>query len=53
MSALLGKPPVYVAYYTDTYKLEMQKMQFGTAVSGCLTGAVVYGFFVLLSVATN
>ena len=38
-SALLGKSPEYVAYYTDTYKLETRDIQFRQAV----TGGVVIG----------
>ncbi len=40
-SALLGKSPVYVAHYTDTYKRQSQSLQFQSAATGCLVGTGV------------
>ena len=40
-AALLGKSPVYVAHYTDTYKRESQSLQFSSAAMGCLIGSGV------------
>ena len=38
---LVGKSPEYVAYYTDAYKAEMEKMQFRYALNGCITWGAV------------
>ena len=38
---LVGKSPEYVAYYTDAYQVEMEKMQFRYALNGCITAGVV------------
>ena len=35
---VLGKPPEYVAFYYDTYKVETKKLQFRWALVGCLVG---------------
>ena len=40
---MLGKSPEYIAIYTDTYKLEMEKRQFSAALIGTLAGGVAYG----------
>ena len=52
-SALLGKSPVYVAHYTDTYKRESQSLQFRSAATGCLvgTGVSVVGLILLTAAA--
>lgn len=34
---LLGKDPTYVAFYTDTYVVELKKAQTQYALSGCVT----------------
>ena len=54
-SALLGKSPVYVAHYTDTYKRESQTLQFQSAGMGCLvgTGASVMGLLLMTAAATG
>jgi hypothetical protein len=41
-SRLMGKPPEYVAYYTDFYKEKARGVQTNRALSGCLTFVVVY-----------
>ena len=33
---LLGKDPVYVAFYTDTYVVELKKAQTQAALGGCI-----------------
>ena len=44
--ALVGKSPEYVAYYTDAYKVEMERLQFRYALNGCITwGAVNVTFW--------
>lgn len=35
---VLGKPPKYVAFYYDAYKVETKKLQFRWALVGCLVG---------------
>lgn len=54
-SALLGKSPVYVAHYTDTYKRETQNLQFQSAGMGCLvgTGASVVVLLLMTAAATG
>ena len=44
---IVGKPPEYVAFYTDAYKTEMERLQFQFALAGCVTGAFVQGCLVL------
>ena len=39
----IGKPAEYVAFYSDTYKSEMEKLQFQYALTGCTTGVVLQG----------
>lgn len=48
----IGKPPEYVAFYTDTYKTEMEKLQFQYALTGCVTGVVTQGCLLLFWTAT-
>ena len=55
-SALLGKSPEYIAYYTDTYKRKTQNLQFTSALGGQATFCVGYcvlgvasGFFTALA----
>ena len=38
---LVGKSPEYVAYYTDAYKVHMEKRQFRYALNGCITAGAV------------
>ena len=47
----LGKPPQYVAFYTDTYKIEMKKLRFNWALGGCIVGGLVDGC--LMSILIN
>lgn len=35
---VLGKPPEYVAFYFDAYKVKTKKLQYNWALSGCLVG---------------
>lgn len=35
---VLGKPPEYVAFYFDAYKVSTKKLQYTWALSGCLVG---------------
>lgn len=35
---VLGKPPEYVAFYFDAYKVRTKKLQYTWALSGCLVG---------------
>ena len=35
---VLGKPPEYVAFYYDAYKVKTKKLQFNWALGGCLVG---------------
>ena len=51
--ALLGKPPEYVAFYSDTYVSEMQNLQLQTAAMGCLTSMVVGAGCFMISLATT
>ena len=37
---LIGKDPTYVAYYTDTYIVELKKTQTKYALGGCITFGV-------------
>lgn len=48
VSALIGKSPEYVAYYTDTYKRKTQNLQFQSAAGGCIAGACLYGLAVVI-----
>lgn len=38
---LLGKSPEYVAYFTDTYRNETQRLQVKNARIGCIIGGIV------------
>ncbi len=52
----IGKPPEYVAFYTDAYKTEMEKLQFQYALTGCATGVAAYGcltFFWIAAIGSN
>ena len=35
---VLGKPPQYVSFYYDAYKVKTKKLQFNWALGGCLVG---------------
>ena len=37
---MLGKSPQYVAFYTDTYKIEMKKQRYTWALTGCILGGL-------------
>ena len=39
--ALLGHPPEYVAFYTDTYRAKSKELRSSAAFMGCIHGAVV------------
>ena len=39
---LIGKDPIYVAHYTDTYKIELKKAQTQAALGGCITLGLVW-----------
>ena len=39
--ALLGHPPEYVAFYTDTYRAKSKDLRSSAAFMGCIHGAVV------------
>ena len=41
---LLGKDPTYVAFYTDTYVVELKKAQTQYALGGCITLGVGWCF---------
>lgn len=49
-AALLGKSPVYVAHYTDTYKREAQSIQSRNALRGCFIAAAAYAAYWLVVV---
>lgn len=36
----LGKSPKYIAFYTDTYKIEMKKQRYNWALMGCIVGSL-------------
>lgn len=36
----LGKTPKYIAFYTDTYKIEMKKQRYNWALMGCIVGSL-------------
>ncbi len=36
----LGKSAKYVAFYTDTYKIEMKKQRYNWALMGCIVGSL-------------
>ena len=38
---VLGKPPEYVAFYYDAYKVKTKKLQFNWALGGCLIGTPI------------
>ena len=40
-SALIGKSPEYVAFYTDTYILKSKDLQFQYALEGCIASGVM------------
>ena len=55
---ILGKDPTYVAFYTDTYVVELKKAQTQYALGGCITLGVgccilqvASGFVTVLSAA--
>lgn len=35
---VLGKPPEYIGFYYDAYKVKTKKLQYNWALSGCLVG---------------
>ena len=51
---LIGKPPEYVAIYTDAYKAKARSIQTRYALYGCLTGQVVgcVSYFLLIAAST-
>ena len=42
-TALLGKSPEYVSFYTDAYKAKTRSIQTSQAVKGCVANVVVVG----------
>ena len=50
-SALLGKSPEYVAFYTDAYTLKAKNIQTRGAIEGCIAGtcvtAALYGILII------
>jgi len=53
-SALLGKSPEYVAFYTDAYTSKAKNIQTRGAIEGCVAStcvtAALYGIFIILVV---
>lgn len=47
----IGKPSEYVAFYSDTYKAEMEKLQFQYALTGCVSGVAAQGCLLLFWIA--
>ena len=51
-SALLGKSPEYVAFYTDAYRSKAKSIQTRGAIEGCVAStcvaAAVYGALIIL-----
>ena len=52
VARLIGKNQIYVAFYTEAYRLEMKKRRYmwalrGSALSSLLTGGVTYAVFSL------
>lgn len=45
---VLGKPPEYVAFYYDAYKLKTKKLQFNWALGGCLVGTPIGAYLLTL-----
>ena len=37
----IGKPAQYVAFYIDTYEIEMKRLRYNWALGGCLVGALI------------
>lgn len=35
---ILGKPPEYIGFYYDAYKIKTKKLQYNWALGGCLVG---------------
>lgn len=48
-AALIGKPPEYVAYYSDEYRRSAQNTQVKYAAGGCLAGSM----FVVMVLVVN
>ena len=52
-SALLGKSPEYVAFYTDAYTSKAKNIQTRGAIEGCVAGtcvtAALYGVLIILA----
>ncbi len=48
---ILGKSPEYVAFYTDAYKRETEKLQFRNASIGCLLSGAAYGGCLFISIS--
>ncbi len=48
----IGKPAEYVAFYSDAYKSEMEKLQFQYALTGCVTGVAIQGCLLGFWIAT-
>lgn len=49
---LIGKSQIYVAFYTEQYRIEMKKRRYLWALGGCalsslITGSIGYGVFSL------
>jgi len=50
-SALIGKSPEYVAFYTDAYKAKVRKIRTSGVTSGCAVGlgcCIAYGMWISL-----
>ena len=52
-SRLLGKPPEYVAYYTDFYREKAKSIQTGKAWTGCGIAAVAYVAYFVFAIAVT
>ena len=45
---VLGKPPEYVAFYYDAYKVKTKKLQFNWALGGCLVGTPIGAYLLTI-----
>ena len=44
----LGKSPEYVAFYYDAYKVKTKKIQFNWALAGCIVGAPIEAYLIMV-----